>query len=58
MYIDMWNIWKLTSKLKFNCHLIVFYVAIGLQDVDILHIIKKLFLGTLNFSNSLFLVEK
>ena len=39
----MWNTWKLTSKLNFNCNLIVFYVTIGPQDADILYIIKKLF---------------
>lgn len=43
---NMWNIWKLMSKLKCNCHLIVLYLAIGLYDTDILLIIKKLFLGS------------
>lgn len=46
MYINVWNMWKLTSKLKFNCDLIVFYATIGLYGADILHIIKKLFLGS------------
>ena len=46
MCLNMWNIWKLTSKLTFNCHLIAFYVAIGLCSAENLHVIEKSFLET------------
>lgn len=46
MYINIWDMWEFTSKLKINCRLIIFYVAVGLYSADISYIIKKLLLGS------------